>query len=128
MNSIMLKFYKPYVHKLLYATISDVNCQTYFSSKKNNKAQKFYDHQIEPIVSYTSASNDLDNFFSKPRQVWLENLDTVSEHKLGLVELNPDVFGMQPRIDIIHENIRWQKLYRFVVCIIYKINSVICFL
>jgi hypothetical protein len=40
----------------------------------------------------------------------------VEEQKLGLIDLHPDVFGTQPRIDIIHENIEWQMKYRKVVC------------
>ncbi|KAJ8948198.1 hypothetical protein NQ318_010474 [Aromia moschata] len=52
--------------------------------------------------------------YQKPRQVWLENLDTIQERKLDLLELHPSVFGVNPRIDIIHENKKWQQLYRFV--------------
>lgn len=52
--------------------------------------------------------------YQKPRQVWLENLDTIDEKKLGLLELHPHVFAQAPRIDIIHQNVRWQKNYRFV--------------
>lgn len=52
--------------------------------------------------------------YQKPRQVWLENLDTVDEKKLSLLELHPAVFGTNPRIDIICENVIWQRNYRFV--------------
>nr|CAI5854961.1 unnamed protein product [Callosobruchus analis] len=52
--------------------------------------------------------------YQKPRQVWLENLDTIDEQKLGILELHPSVFASNPRIDIIHENVRWQRLYRYV--------------
>lgn len=52
--------------------------------------------------------------YQKPRQVWLENLDTIDEKKLGLLDLHPSVFGANPRIDIIQQNVRWQSLYRYV--------------
>lgn len=52
--------------------------------------------------------------YQKPRQVWLENLDTIDEKKLAILELHPDVFGTNPRIDIIQQNVRWQRNYRFV--------------
>jgi len=48
------------------------------------------------------------------RQAWVDNLDTIEEKKLGLVDLHPDIFGAFPRIDILHDNIRWQKLYRYI--------------
>jgi large subunit ribosomal protein L4 len=54
--------------------------------------------------------------YKKVLQAWVENLSTVEEQKLGLIDLHPDVFGAQPRIDIIHENIEWQTKYRKVVC------------
>lgn len=50
-----------------------------------------------------------------PKAAWLENLDTVEEKKLGILDLHPDVFGQMPRIDIIHENVQWQTLYKRVV-------------
>lgn len=43
-------------------------------------------------------------------------MDTVEEEKLGLIDLHPEVFAERPRVDIIHENARWQQMYRFVVC------------
>lgn len=53
--------------------------------------------------------------FKVPRQVWISNMDTVEEEKLGLIDLHPEVFAERPRVDIIHENVRWQQLYRYVV-------------
>lgn len=52
--------------------------------------------------------------YLKPRQVWLETLDTIDEKKLAILELHPDVFGQMPRIDVIHKNITWQRNYRYV--------------
>lgn len=63
------------------------------------------------IIPLTSAFQPK---YQTPRQVWIENFDTVDEQKLGLIELHPDIFGAQPRIDVIHQNIEWQRKYRFV--------------
>lgn len=52
--------------------------------------------------------------YTKPREVWIENLDTVEEQKLGLFELHPLVFAAPPRIDIINQNVVWQRKIRFV--------------
>lgn len=51
----------------------------------------------------------------QPRQAWVENLDTVEEKKLGMVDLHPDVFGSFPRTDIIASNVHWQRLYKKIV-------------
>lgn len=61
--------------------------------------------------------------YQKPRQVWLENLNTIDEKKLGLLDLHPDIFAAQPRIDIIHQNVRWQSLYRYVSYAHTKVRS-----
>jgi large subunit ribosomal protein L4 len=54
--------------------------------------------------------------YKRVQQAWVENLSTVEEQKVGLIDLHSDIFGAQPRIDIIHENIEWQTKYRKVVC------------
>ncbi|XP_035916439.1 39S ribosomal protein L4, mitochondrial [Anopheles stephensi] len=48
------------------------------------------------------------------RAVWLENMDSVEAQHSGIVELDNTVFGAAPRIDIVHQNIEWQRKYRFV--------------
>ncbi|GAB1869381.1 Large ribosomal subunit protein uL4m [Camponotus japonicus] len=68
---------------------------------------------ITPIISKIQY-DDKTNVYQKPRQVWLENLDTVEEKKLGLITLHPHIYAAAPRIDIIHQNVRWQKMYRWV--------------
>lgn len=50
--------------------------------------------------------------FVAERQVWIENLDTIDEQKLGIINLHPTVFADAPRIDIIHQNVTWQRKYR----------------
>ena len=66
-----------------------------------------------PIV--TSRQLAFPPKYRASRQVWVSNLDAVEEEKLGIIDLHPDVFASLPRIDVIHENIRWQQLYRYVV-------------
>ncbi|XP_032680424.1 39S ribosomal protein L4, mitochondrial [Odontomachus brunneus] len=68
---------------------------------------------IVPILSKVQYDNE-SSFYQKPRQVWLENLDTVKEKKLGFITLHPHIFATTPRIDIIHHNVKWQRLYRWV--------------
>ena len=68
-----------------------------------------------PLPLITSRTLAFPPKFKAPRQVWVSNLDTVDEEKLGLIDLHPDVFADRPRMDIIHSNIRWQRMYRYVV-------------
>ncbi|KAK7861675.1 hypothetical protein R5R35_005352 [Gryllus longicercus] len=49
-----------------------------------------------------------------PREAWVENLDTVKEQKLGMIHLHPEVFGGKPRMDLLHRNVHWQKMIRYV--------------
>lgn len=67
---------------------------------------------IKSIIDIKSYENE--RLFHKSREAWLENLDTIEEKKLGLISLHPEIFAAQPRIDIIHENNKWQQLYRHV--------------
>ncbi|XP_046823989.1 39S ribosomal protein L4, mitochondrial [Vespa crabro] len=68
--------------------------------------------EFKPIIDIRSY--DSDRYFHKSREVWLENLDTVEEKKLGLINLHAEIFAAQPRVDIIHENVKWQRLYSYV--------------
>lgn len=61
--------------------------------------------------------------YQSPRQVWIENLDTVAEQKLGLIELHPEIFATAPRIDVIHQNVEWQRKYRYVSFANTKVRS-----
>lgn len=83
-----------------------------FCLKNNEISSIFYSFQ-------NLCTNQLEfpnkKSFIRPRQIWLENLDTVEEKKLDLIALHPEVFATQPRTDIIHENLLWQRLYKFVV-------------
>ncbi len=73
-----------------------------------------------PIISSRTLS--FPPKFREPRQVWVSNLDTVEDEKLGLIDLHPEVFAYKPRVDIITQNVRWQQLYRHVVSYNYVIR------
>ncbi|RUS70469.1 hypothetical protein EGW08_021768 [Elysia chlorotica] len=49
-----------------------------------------------------------------PRLAWLESMDSLEGKKLGMLDLHPDVFAVYPRIDVLHQNIHWQKMYRHI--------------
>ncbi|KAF5306206.1 hypothetical protein FQR65_LT07483 [Abscondita terminalis] len=75
--------------------------------------------QCSTAIAHATNTNDPRVIYypskhQKPRQVWLENLDTIDEKKLAILELHPEIFATNPRIDIVHQNVRWQSLYKFV--------------
>lgn len=53
--------------------------------------------------------------FMIPRQVWLENFNTMETNRIGIVDLHPEVFGARPKLHLIYENLKWQVKYRQVV-------------
>ncbi|XP_032515334.2 large ribosomal subunit protein uL4m [Danaus plexippus] len=69
---------------------------------------------INNEVSVTKKEWKFPPSYTKPREVWIENLDTIEEKKVGLFELHPLVYAAAPRIDIIHKNVIWQRKYRWV--------------
>ncbi|XP_046664094.1 39S ribosomal protein L4, mitochondrial [Homalodisca vitripennis] len=50
----------------------------------------------------------------KSRPAWVENLDTLEEQKLGMVDLHPEVWASMPRVDLISQNVHWQRMYKYV--------------
>lgn len=67
-----------------------------------------------PLPIITSRELSYPQKFTAPRQAWVENLDMVEEVKLGIIDLHPLIFAASPRIDFLHQNMRWQILYRTV--------------
>ncbi|XP_067938503.1 large ribosomal subunit protein uL4m-like [Watersipora subatra] len=45
-------------------------------------------------------------------QSWVSTLSRFKDDKVGLVDLHPEVFGSHPRLDVLHENVHWQLMYR----------------
>ena len=76
-----------------------------------------------PLPLISSRTLAFPTKYRCPRQLWVSNLDTVEEEKLGLVDVHPDIFAHLPRVDIIHENIRWQRLYGYVSYAHTKVRS-----
>lgn len=104
--------FRKIVSKLQRATYPPL---TYCTTVKNQATVE----NIVPIISKIQYGDE-NNFYQKPRQVWLENLNTTEEKKLGLVILHPHIYAAAPRIDIIHQNVRWQRMYRWVVSVLYN--------
>jgi len=67
-------------------------------------------HQDLPIMTSRKLTHLSPS--AKPKQAWLESLDTVDHDKLGIVDLHPDIFGVFPRIDVLWWNIHWQTKYK----------------
>ncbi|CAD1475790.1 unnamed protein product [Heterotrigona itama] len=103
-------------------TLRNIVTKLQIHSKQVTYCTKAIVEQTSPIISKRSYENE-NYFYQKSREVWLENIDTIERKKLGLVFLHPDVYAASPRIDIIQENIRWQKMYRFVCYAHTKIRS-----
>jgi large subunit ribosomal protein L4 len=51
----------------------------------------------------------------KPLQAWVETLNQVEDKKVGLVDLHPRIFNVNPRLDILARNVYWQQLYGKIV-------------
>jgi len=68
-------------------------------------------------VSSTSTNFDPSAIpvqYGVAREAWVENLDTRTEEKRGIIDLHPDVWAVYPRMDIIHQNLVWQSKYNVV--------------
>ena len=47
------------------------------------------------------------------RQAWLEDLSaTKNDNSNEMIQLHPDVWAIRPRLDIINDNLEWQKWYK----------------
>uniref|UniRef100_A0A8C4JIW7 Large ribosomal subunit protein uL4m n=1 Tax=Dromaius novaehollandiae TaxID=8790 RepID=A0A8C4JIW7_DRONO len=47
-----------------------------------------------------------------PAQAWVESLRHHDDTRLGLADLHPDVFAVNPRLDILHAVAMWQKNFK----------------
>ncbi|XP_023331478.1 39S ribosomal protein L4, mitochondrial [Eurytemora carolleeae] len=78
--------------------------------------------RFSSTISQKDEFNFLQNFdvsqhvvqYGTDQEVWVESLDTVEEKKIGIRKLNADVFAVYPRIDLIHQNVKWQLDYKTV--------------
>jgi len=97
------------------SSVSAIVLFAYFSSLISVINYKFSAEVEEPPMVYGGYTN--------LRQAWVSNLDTIKENPSTIIDLHPQVFGSRPRIDIIHENIVWQRKYRYVVSFYSFISS-----
>jgi large subunit ribosomal protein L4 len=69
--------------------------------------------QIAPII----ATRHLPKLspFQKPVQAWIETLSQVEDKKIGMIDLHPSLFNVNPRLDVLARNVKWQSLYGKIV-------------
>ncbi|XP_052105446.1 39S ribosomal protein L4, mitochondrial-like [Mytilus californianus] len=67
-----------------------------------------------PLPIVTSRQLEYPSEHLPSKQAWLDTMATLEEEKLGIVDLHPKIFGTYPRIDILHNNVDWQRKYRFI--------------
>ncbi|XP_071079057.1 large ribosomal subunit protein uL4m-like [Haliotis cracherodii] len=65
-----------------------------------------------PLPVMTSRKVDYLHPRMRSRQAWLETLDTIEDEKLGVIDLHPEIFATNPRLDMLHKNIQWQTTYK----------------
>ncbi|XP_060079272.1 large ribosomal subunit protein uL4m-like [Ylistrum balloti] len=65
-----------------------------------------------PLI--TSRKIEFPNRYLPPKQAWVETLSTLEDQKYGMVDLHPEIFGTYPRLDVLQQNVKWQRLYRFI--------------
>ena len=51
----------------------------------------------------------------KPVQAWVETLSNIEDKKVGMVDLHPSIFAVNPRLDVLAKNVYWQQLYGKIV-------------
>ncbi|GFO33494.1 50S ribosomal protein l4 [Plakobranchus ocellatus] len=82
------------------------------SKIKQESTDSTQETSSKPVV--TSRSLKFPTKHTYPRLAWLESMDSVESKKLGILDLHPDVFAVYPRIDILHQNVHWQQMYRYI--------------
>lgn len=82
-----------------------------------------YSNVVAPTVSNTVLAEQFPAKYQATREIWVENINTIDEQKLDILSLHPDVFGAMPRIDLIHQNVTWQRKYRYVSFAHTKVRS-----
>lgn len=94
-----------------------------FCGRPNNQVTEQHSAQFQsegnliasdgrPLPVITSRQLSYPVSYLPSKQAWLESLQTYEDQKLGLIDLHPQIFGVYPRIDIIHQNIVWQTTYK----------------
>lgn len=85
------------------------------------------DNNLSPLASkrqkMENTFNKRDEFWAKypqynpakAREAWVEDLTvTQDDGSNEIIRLHPDVWSVRPRLDIIYQNVEWQKWYKKV--------------
>ena len=84
------------------------------------------------IVDQAAICHSRDEFWKKyppaspacSREGWIENLSTIGDDNTNeVMKLHPDIWGIKPRIDIIYQNVEWQK---WLVIVYIHIKQIFC--
>ncbi|KAL7294699.1 39S ribosomal protein L4, mitochondrial [Trichogramma pretiosum] len=111
------------ISKKLLATYSPISPCAQCGLVQKLRSLSLDDNLLKADIKGDYKFLDPDNHYQKFRQVWLENLDTTQEKKLGIISLHPEIFATKPRVDIIHQNITWQRLFRYINYACTKVTS-----
>jgi large subunit ribosomal protein L4 len=78
---------------------------------------------IIPII----ASRNLPKMspLQKPVQAWIESLNQVEDKKIGMIDLHPSIFKVNPRLDILARNVYWQQMYGKIVSELKSLTNII---
>lgn len=96
-----------------------VGCSTRvarYSSATESIDSSPIDEQPPPLFGAPIVSRELEFPVTdgRSRKAWIENMDTLEEKKLGMIDLHPEIFATLPRMDVIWCNLNWQKRFRDV--------------
>ena len=89
-------------------------------NKKQNDLNQEESKEVVPksIVEQKPICHSRDEFWKKyppnnpacSREGWIENLSNTGDDNTNeLIKLHPDVWAVRPRLDIIYQNLEWQK-------------------
>ncbi|XP_069118432.1 large ribosomal subunit protein uL4m-like [Argopecten irradians] len=115
-NIVRANVIKPGIRRqALYSTSTDTigeDSEWETSTLVNNDAGRSLLQPNLPII--TSRKIEYPNKYLPPKQAWVETLSSVEDQKYGMVDLHPEVFGTYPRLDVLQQNVKWQRLYRHI--------------
>ncbi|KRZ50010.1 Eukaryotic translation initiation factor 1A [Trichinella nativa] len=80
-------------------------------SSCNNDSINLLPNSLQSLAEWRV---DKRNKFCVQPEAWLTSLNKLEETRVDLIPLNPTIFRVFPRIDILHQNIVWQLNYRSV--------------
>ncbi|KAH9488145.1 54S ribosomal protein L4 mitochondrial [Bulinus truncatus] len=82
------------------------------SEKDDDRLSVPDDKKETPVILSRTLKFPSDH--ASPCLAWLDSLSSIEGSKLGMLDLHPDVFATYPRVDMLHKNVHWQKMYRYI--------------